>query len=166
MASVKKRKAVAATSSKAPVARSIAEDPIKLMADTRLIVAGPGHVLKQQPFGKRIVDGNRTLYRMLAPRDATESMLALLAVSVNHASLDSLELAASATLDCLPFRETHLRLGLKGAAVTAELLKAIDEHRRGKSDKVTVKAVNVEAGGQAMVGNFNSSPASTENGKK
>jgi hypothetical protein len=168
MTSIKKRKAVAATSGEAPAARSIAEDPIKHMADTRLIAAGPGHLLRNHFCGKTVMDGNRTLYRKLAPRDATESMLALLAVSVANASLDCLEQAASATPDCLQFRETSLRLGLKGAAVTTELLKAIDEHRRVRSDKVTVRAVNVEAGGQAIVGTVNSTPApvSTENDKK
>ena len=96
------------------------------------------------------------LYERLAPRDAHESILSLLAVSVTNASLDCLALAACVPPDNVPVRELNLRYGLKAATVAADLIKALEDRHREKSDKVSVGTVNVESGGQAIVGNVKS----------
>jgi hypothetical protein len=97
------------------------------------------------------------LYFGMAPADATESLLSMLAVSVASASLDCLTQAASTSPDYLEQRDLNLRHGLRGVAVAADLIKVLDA-RRGHSAprKVTVGNVNVEAGGQAIVGNVES----------
>jgi hypothetical protein len=80
-------------------------------------------------------------------------MLSLLAVSTTNASLDCLAMAARVPPDYLEARELNLRLGLIAAETSAKLIKALDDRDRERPDKVTVGAVNVEAGGQAIVGN-------------
>ena len=44
--------------------------------------------------------------------------------------------------------------------MAVELVKALDNRRGAKSEKVTVGQVNVEAGGQAIVGNVEAAPHS------
>ena len=53
-------------------------------------------------------------------------------------------------------RELNLRYGIKGAATFAGLAKLYDSRRGQGGQTVTVGKVNVEAGGQAIVGNVNS----------
>ena len=47
----------------------------------------------------------------------------------------------------------NLRYGIKGAATLADLIKLYDSRRGKGGQTVTVGKVNVEAGGQAIVGN-------------
>jgi hypothetical protein len=54
-------------------------------------------------------------------------------------------------------RDLNLRHGMKGATIAADLLKALNDQRSEKPEKVTVGNVNVEAGGQAIVGNVEAS---------
>ncbi|HUW73385.1 MAG TPA: hypothetical protein VMW05_05030, partial [Methyloceanibacter sp.] len=68
-----------------------------------------------------------------------------------------------ATSDCLmeaarmkaypEIRSMHLKDGFRGALVTADLLDKLEQRRRNHPKAVTVGNVNVEAGGQAIVGN-------------
>ena len=60
-------------------------------------------------------------------------------------------------------RELNLRLAYEGCKVAADLVKTLGNHGHGKvpaGEKVTVGKVNVEAGGQAIVGNVESAPPS------
>jgi hypothetical protein len=168
MSKVQKRKAGAATPRTAPVTRTSVKVDWEYTAVARLCALGAGNYFERTEFEDRLVEGSFELYRKLAPRDAADKLLALLAVSVTNASLDCLQQAARVPPHNLPLRELNLRLGLKGAEVATNLVKALDERCREKSDKVTVGAVNVEAGGQAIVGNVKSTrhPAPTRNGKK
>ena len=126
------------------------------MVAAHLIAAAPGRYLENTKFEASMGRATYDLYERLAPRDAQDSILSLLTVSVTNASLDCLALAARVPPDNLPVRELNLRHGLKAAAIAAELIKALEDRHREKSDKVTVGAVNVEAGGQAIVGNVKS----------
>jgi hypothetical protein len=101
-----------------------------------------------------LAEGAVDLYHQLAPADAAGRLLSMLAVSVGSASLECLRQAATTSPDYLERRDINLRHGLKGAAVAAELLKALDA-RRGNSvpRNVMVRDVNVEAGAQAIIGN-------------
>jgi hypothetical protein len=142
----------------APAGKEPAEQPdgepkYELMAAAHLIAAAPGRYLKNTEFDAAMGGATHDLYQRLAPRDTRGSMLSLLAVSTTNASLDCLALAARVPLDYLEARELNLRLGLKAAEAAAKLIKALDDRDRERPDKVTVGAVNVEAGGQAIVGN-------------
>jgi len=85
--------------------------------------------------------------------------LATLAARLTQAGLDSLSQAALSSPLYPQLRDLNLQHGIKAAAVAAELIKAIDNRACDKSEKVTVGKVNVEAGGQAIVGNVETGPS-------
>ncbi len=49
--------------------------------------------------------------------------------------------------------EANLNLGIKATLAVTEVVKVLDKHRGGERQKVTVGQVNVQSGGQAIVGN-------------
>jgi len=126
-----------------------------MMAGLQVQMTAPGRHIGNDNAKNILANGALDLYYGLAPADATESLLSMLAISVANASLDCLTQAAGTSPDYLESRD--LRHGLKGAAVAADLIKILDA-RRGHSAprRVSVGSVNVEAGGQAIVGNVES----------
>jgi hypothetical protein len=156
MTEQKHSKTPAPASGREPAVKTSAEPTYELMAAAHLIAAAPGRYLKDTNFEAAMGGATYDLYESLAPRDAQDSILSLLTVSVTNASLDCLALAARVPPDNLAVRELNLRYGLKAAETAADLIKALDDRRRGTTDRVTVGAVNVEAGGQAIVGNVKS----------
>jgi hypothetical protein len=55
-------------------------------------------------------------------------------------------------------RDIELKAAFEGAGVLAKLLEAFDSHRGHGNRRVTVGNVNVESGGQAIVGNVETTP--------
>jgi hypothetical protein len=92
------------------------------------------------------------LYAAIEPRDALESVLARLVVGVGNGVMDCLSRSAR-NGDCLESRDVNLRHAIKGSLAVSEMVKAIDNHRGRDRQKVTVGQVNVQSGGQAIVGN-------------
>jgi hypothetical protein len=134
----------------------------EFMAATHLIAAAPGRFLKNTEFKDTLGGASYGLYERFAAKDAHDSVLSLLAVSITNASLDCLALAARIP-ESLPDREVNLRLGIKAAETVVTLLKALDDRHLEKVDKVSVGAVNIEAGGQAIVGSVHpTAPKSKE----
>jgi hypothetical protein len=99
--------------------------------------------------------GSIELYRDFKPVDATESVLARLAVGFTNATMDGLQRAASH--QNLEARQVELRLSQKSAATLIDVLTLL-EQRRGLGPQVSVGSVNVGSGGQAIVGNVQSAP--------
>jgi len=93
----------------------------------------------------------RALYTQFDAADAVESILARQIVGLNMMVMDCLQRASSA--DSLIQREIELKYATKGAAVITRLVEAFDAHRGRGKQNVTVGNVNVESGGQAVVGN-------------
>jgi hypothetical protein len=91
-------------------------------------------------------------YKSLATREGRQSMMSLLAVGVANASLDCLAQAMRLPMGEAALRDLNLRHGLKGAGLAKEIITALDDLGGEKPDKVMVGNVNVEAGGQAIVG--------------
>jgi hypothetical protein len=105
--------------------------------------------------------GSIELYRDFKPLDATESVLARLAVGFTNATMDGLQRAASnANFDA---RQVELRLSQKSAATLIDVLTLLEKHR-GLGPQVSVGSVNVGSGGQAIVGNVQ--PASKPEDKR
>lgn len=156
MSEENKPKEPIAASDKEPAVPTGDEPTYELMAFAHLMAAAPGRYLENTQLKAEIGSATCDLYQRLAPRDAEDSILSLLAVSATNASLDCFALAARVPLDNLPLRELNLTLGLKSANVAAELIKTLDDRRREKPDRVSVGAVNVERGGQAIVGTVKS----------
>jgi hypothetical protein len=128
--------------------------PTVMMASIQLGMSAPGRHMENEQARQVLADGAVDLYHQLAPADAAERLLAMLAVSVGSASLECLRQAATTSPDYLERRDLNRRHGLKGAAVAAELIKALDARRGNAVPRtVTVRDVNVEAGAQAIIGN-------------
>jgi hypothetical protein len=92
------------------------------------------------------------LYQGLKPRNTSEAMMATLAVGLFNASLGSI---ADASRQHTPphIRDINLKNGIRAAAGVADLLEKLHEWQSGIDKTVHVGNVNVEAGGQAIVGN-------------
>jgi hypothetical protein len=102
-----------------------------------------------------LVDGAVQLYKSFKPVDASESVLARIAIGLTNATMDGLERAAR--IDATPAsRQIELRLSQKAAATIVDVLTALDKHRGLDRQKVSVGSVNVGSGGRAVVGNVRS----------
>ena len=102
---------------------------------------------------EKINQGAVDLYHGLEPKNGLEAALSMLMVGVTNTSLDCMSIAARVPPQEMECRELNMRYGLKGAQVVAQLAETL-ERIRGKSPKnVRVGKVNVESGGQAIVGN-------------
>ena len=123
------------------------------MAAAALALSAPGKHFEKLAIQKRMMEGSFDLYQSIQQRDALDSILAMLATSLTSASLDCFAQAANLPPGQAKLRDLNLRHGIKGAAAAAELVKALDNRRREKSEEVTSGQVTVEAGGQAIVGN-------------
>jgi hypothetical protein len=96
--------------------------------------------------------GSFSLYNQFKPQDPAEAILAALSVEVKNVTSDCFMEAAR--MKAHPeIRSMHLKDGFRGALVTADLLDKLEQRRRNNPKAVTVGNVNVEAGGQAIVGN-------------
>ncbi len=91
------------------------------------------------------------LFESLAPREGAEGMLALQMVGTHHAALECLR-RAMIPGQLLPALEHNLRMAEKMMLLFAKQLETLNRHRGKGQQKVTVEHVNVEAGGQAIVG--------------
>jgi hypothetical protein len=107
------------------------------------------NIVKLQEIAKV---GSFALYNQFRPQDPAEAMLAALSMEVKNATSDCL-MEAARTKAHPNIRDMNLKNGFKGALVAAELLDRLDRRRRNDPKAVTVGNVNVEAGGQAIVGN-------------
>jgi hypothetical protein len=131
--------------------------PYEILAVSHLIIAGPERFVPDNDLKSKIRQGSIDLYRRLKPRNAQESIISLLAVGITNASLDCLALVSRLNVDQAELRDLNLRHGLKGATVAADLIKALNELRGEMPEKISVGNVNVEAGGQAIVGTVEAS---------
>lgn len=64
--------------------------------------------------------------------------------------------------DFLKLKKEILKLGMKAAVTTADLIKVLDSRRISGRQRLNVGQVNVQSGGQAIIGNIrntNSGPA-------
>jgi hypothetical protein len=96
-------------------------------------------------------EGSGELYLALEPKDAAAAMRAALTVGVTTATMDCL--GEAARMKAFPAaRDMALKQAFSGAKVASDLLETLERHRRQDPKGVSVGNVNVEAGGQAIVG--------------
>jgi hypothetical protein len=90
----------------------------------------------------------------IAPTNELESMLAVQMVSAHNGAVECLRRAMlpDQTLDG---RDVNLKHAAKLMSLYTQQVAALDKHRGGGRQKITVEHVTVEAGGQAIVGNVN-----------
>jgi hypothetical protein len=110
------------------------------------------------------IDGAIKRYLAFEPTDAIEATLALFLTGLTNAAMDGLGRASRAGL--VPeVRQAELKLSYMGTAVSLDVLKALQAHRRPTDQKVNVANVNVAKGGRAIVGHVQA-PRREDKGEK
>ena len=104
------------------------------------------------------------LYEGLEPQDAAEGMLAVQMVGTHFAALECLRRAAIPNQTFVG-RDMALKHAQKLMALYAKQLETLNKHRGKGQQKVTVEHVNVEPGGQAIVGNVEASQSKGRSGE-
>ena len=115
-------------------------------------LTSPYRYLQDDEWHREIRNGSLELYQGLEPKSALESVLASLIVDVSNATHDCLSLAARVQPDALQHRAINLRHAFKGATVVTQLVDTLERLRGNRPGNVSVGEVNVESGGQAIVG--------------
>ena len=88
----------------------------------------------------------------VAPTDEVEGMLAAQMVSTHNAAMECLRRAMLPD-QTFEGRDVNLKHAAKLMSLYLQQIAALDKHRGGGRQKITVEHVTVEAGGQAIVGN-------------
>lgn len=112
------------------------------------------------PSGEWIGPSSVALYQDFQAADPVDSILARLMVGISDMSMDALSRAMRTNQ--FDVRELELKSATNGALVIVKLARVFDERRDRAKQTVNVGQVNVEAGGQAVVGNVNSGSRDSE----
>lgn len=120
------------------------------------VLTAPYQYVKDDQVRGPSVDGSADLYMGLKPKNALESILGSLIISVSNATNDCLSQAARVPPTQIQLRDVNLRHALKGATVVTQLVDALERLRGNHPGNVTVGNVKVESGGQAIVGTVQS----------
>ena len=99
----------------------------------------------------------------MAPKDDIERMLVTQMIGTHEAATECLR-RAMIQGQGIEARDVNLKHAEKLMAVYTKQIEALNKHRGKGQQKITVKHVNVESGGQAIVGNVDArKPASVSN---
>lgn len=123
------------------------------LAVTQSLRSAAWQHLDHPEITKKIGEGAVDLYHGLEPQNGLEASISMLLVGVTNASLDCMSIAARVPPQEMECRELNLRYGLRGAQVAAQLAETLEKIRGKAPSNVNVGNVNVESGGQAIVGN-------------
>lgn len=93
----------------------------------------------------------------MKPQDVFEGQLAAQMVATHDAAMERLKRATKADHNMASV-EINLRLAAKFLVIYLQQLEGLDRHRGKGTPKVNVGAVNVGAGGQAIVGSVETKP--------
>ncbi len=99
-----------------------------------------------------------SLLQDIKPSGAIESMLATQMVATHHAAMDCFRRAIIRG-QTVEGRDQNLKHAEKLLSIYSRQIEVLDKHRGKGQQKVTVEHVHVEAGGQAMVGHFETGKA-------
>lgn len=94
----------------------------------------------------------------LNPTDAIEGMLAIQIVATHHAAMECMRRAMIPS-DWIQGFELGMKHAAKLMTIYARQVEALDKHRGKGQQKITVEHMNVEAGGQAVVGHVETGAA-------
>ena len=107
--------------------------------------------LIQRLAGDQFRESAVSLLNELAPRNASERMVATLAIATWNCALTAL---ADGSRQDVPaeVRRLNMGLGFQGTGIASKAITTLQEMQSGNPKCVSVGKVNVEAGGQAIVG--------------
>ncbi len=91
--------------------------------------------------------------RGIKPQDAVEGMLATQMVATHNAAMECLR-RSMIQQQTFEGRESSLRHAAKFLSIYAKQIETLNRNRGKGQQKMTIEHVNVEPGGQAMVGQF------------
>lgn len=136
-----------------PALASLKNEPDGPLVAAQLV--GSVHIPKgMDPAHAQLIENSViALYAGLKPQDGYEAILSRLLVGISNASMECLGRGAALPKDSPKARDILMRHAIRGGLAAADLVKAIDNHRGQRQQKVTVGEVNVHSGGQAIVGN-------------
>ena len=129
-------------------------DALALVRVTAAAIAIPVNVTQESE--EQLVESAEALYHDFRAADPIDSILAMLMCGISSMTMDAV--LRGKRCQTLEQREMELKSAARGALVVAELAKAYDGRRARDKQTVNVGQVNVEAGGQAVVGNVTSAP--------
>lgn len=101
------------------------------------------------------------LLQGIKPRDELEGTLAAQMVATHSAAMECLRRAMIPN-QTFEGRDASLRHAERLLATYARQLEVLDKHRGKGQQQVTVKHINVQSGGQAVVGNVQTNPRSQD----
>lgn len=94
-----------------------------------------------------------TILEGINPRDEIEGMLATQMVATHNAAMECLR-RAMIPAQSFPGRDQNLKYAAKLLSIYSRQIETLNKHRGKGQQKVTVEYVNVESGGQAVVGHI------------
>lgn len=100
----------------------------------------------------------------IKPTDKLEGMLAVQMIGTHNAAIECLRRAMIPD-QTLAGRDLSLKHASKLLSIYTRQIETLDKHRGKGQQKVTVEYVNVEPGGQAIVGNVKSSGRAKKSGQ-
>jgi hypothetical protein len=103
--------------------------------------------------------------KLSAPRDEIEAALLAQMMAVNNATMECFRrsMSPNQTLEGL---DIHLKHAQKLSKIYTDQVDMLEKYRGKHRPKMTVENVNVEAGGQAIVGNVQHSSDKADDDKK
>ena len=113
---------------------------------------------------KTILKDTSTLMLELQPRDAFEGLLVTQMVTCQDQVMSCLRQAESSKF--IDHRELHLRFADRFMKTFTKQLETLAKYRRGGQQKVVVEHVNVNEGGQAIIGSVNNQGGGQDAEKK
>lgn len=135
--------------------QSVSEADLINLLRQRLVQLGntlPGLMMAKPEEVDGLFNAALTSLKLLAPRDEFESMLASQMITTHAAAMEAFRRAALPD-QTFAGRDMNLKHAQKLLALYVRQMEALDKHRGKGQQKITVEHVNVEAGGQAIVGN-------------
>jgi hypothetical protein len=118
----------------------------------RLFGARKGSIKKEEILTK--VNAAISVFTEMKPKDSVEAMIITQMISVHEMALLSSE-RALITEQPDEFVGKNINRAAKLCRTYASLVEALNKHRTKGQQKITVQHVNVENGGQAIVGDVN-----------
>ncbi len=132
-----------------------------LQATASCFVGVAGQNLKMQKAAARVAGA---MLKELGPRDATEGMLTLHMAAIHNMSMEFLERAGldGQTLDA---RKHYVNAGVKMMRLFLEQMQMLRKCRGQGQQQVVVKHVQVNDGGQAIVGHIEAGRKDAQEGR-
>ncbi len=114
---------------------------------------------------RRRVNSAIAMLKGIEPRGTLEGMLAAQMVATHSAAMDCLR-RAMIQGQTFEGRDQNLKHAAKLLSIYTRQVEVLDKHRGKGQQKVTVEYVNVEPGGQAIVGHVETGSASRRKGSE